>query len=144
MLAEGLISRRGPFYATSGHEPSLLGEAREQAERMLEILNSDLFSPRDWQTLLDETSGNKKRQDQLSGFLFGTESVIRLSDKLVTTPTVMESAREQLRGAYPEGFTASEARQSLETSRKFIIPILEWMDQQGWSVRLGDRRKLSA
>ena len=67
----------------------------------------------------------------------------RLSDKLVTTPEVMDRARLKLAETFSAGFTASEARQALETSRKFIIPILEWMDRQGFTVRVGDERKVA-
>lgn len=143
MCRAGTISRRGPLFATPGHQPRLSGEALAQAESLLKCLEADGCSPRDWQNVLEETSTEKKRRAQLEDYLFGTESVVRLSEKLVTTPSVMEKARETLKQSHPDGFTASEARQTLDTSRKFIIPILEWMDQQGWTVRLGDSRKMA-
>ena len=65
---------------------------------------------------------------------------MKLNEKLVTTPEVLARAREQLASFSKEGFSASEARQCLDTSRKYIIPILEWMDQKGWTLRLGDKR----
>lgn len=80
---------------------------------------------------------------QLEEHLLGTERLLRLTEKLVFTPQALEAARVTLVGkAQGQPFSASEARQWLETSRKFIIPLLEWMDQQGWTARVGDLRQL--
>lgn len=145
LVSQAKLKRVGPYYCPAGHEPSLGKSAKKCADRVLELLDGDLFSPRDWQTcLLEVARTDKKLQTQLEDFLFGTEQVVRLSEKLVTTPSVLAKARETLLAKGGEGFSASEARQHLETSRKFIIPILEWMDQQGWTIRLGDSRKLHA
>src|SRR5204863_6278 len=43
----------------------------------------------------------------------------------------------------PGGFSASEARERLQTTRKFIIPLLEALDERGFSRRIGDRRVLA-
>jgi selenocysteine-specific elongation factor len=141
LVETGELKRVGPLFSPAGHVPALAGEDAEKAERVLEMLEGDLFSPRDWTDCLQEvTSADKRVNERLESFLFGTEKVIRLDEKLVTTPTVLAKARERLKGS-PQGFTASEARQILDTSRKYIIPILEWMDRQGWTVRMGDIRK---
>ena len=42
----------------------------------------------------------------------------------------------------PEGMTMSELRQELGTSRKYAIPILEYLDETGFTVRSGDLRTL--
>ena len=40
------------------------------------------------------------------------------------------------------GFTASEAREALATTRKFVIPLLEALDEKGFTKRVGDKRVL--
>jgi selenocysteine-specific elongation factor len=40
----------------------------------------------------------------------------------------------------PEGFTVSEAREALGTTRKWAIPLLELLDDSRMTVRHGDRR----
>ena len=144
LVESSTLLRRGPLYAPFGHVPSLPKSAKKQADRIVELLEGDKFSPRNWSDCLDEVARNdKKLQSMLEDFLFGTEATTRISDKLVTTPNVLEQARERLAAQAEEEFTASEARQVLDTSRKCIIPILEWMDRQGWTVRMGDGRKLA-
>jgi len=41
----------------------------------------------------------------------------------------------------PQPFTAAEARQALRTSRRVVIPLLEWLDREGVTRRLADDRR---
>jgi selenocysteine-specific elongation factor len=41
----------------------------------------------------------------------------------------------------PQPFTASEARQALRSSRRVVIPLLEWLDREGVTRRLPDDRR---
>jgi selenocysteine-specific elongation factor len=49
-----------------------------------------------------------------------------------------------LRAAFPPPteFTTGEARAALGTSRKFIVPVLEFLDARGDTVRRSDVRRL--
>ena len=132
---------RDRLYCPFGHTPSLGKSAKEKADRVIELLEGDLFGPRDWEIcLVDVERESKKLRSQLEDYLFGLQKVVKISDKLATTPQVLERARELLSSEMQDVFSASEARQCLNTSRKCIIPILEWMDRQGWTVRMGDGR----
>jgi selenocysteine-specific elongation factor len=41
----------------------------------------------------------------------------------------------------PQPFTASEARQALQSTRRVVIPLLEWLDREGVTRRLPDDRR---
>lgn len=57
-------------------------------------------------------------------------------------PSWVRQAEEALREAFPEGgFTTSEARQALGSTRKLCIPLLEWLDEAKHTQREGDRRR---
>jgi selenocysteine-specific elongation factor len=53
--------------------------------------------------------------------------------------TLAELSRER-----PEGFTVSEAREALGTTRKWAVPLLQLLDESGITVRHGDRRHVRA
>ena len=42
--------------------------------------------------------------------------------------------------AAPQGITVSAVREALGTTRKYAVPLLEWMDKQGLTRREGDLR----
>jgi selenocysteine-specific elongation factor len=57
---------------------------------------------------------------------------------------VLDQAVAALRRAFPDrDFTASEARATLGTTRKTVIPLLEHLDRLGVTLRAGDKRRLS-
>ena len=66
----------------------------------------------------------------------------RLPGNVVLAADAPEQAA-QILARLPQPFTAAEARQALRTSRRVVIPLLEWLDRQGVTRRLpGDRRTM--
>ncbi|MGZ5299941.1 MAG: SelB domain-containing protein, partial [Actinomycetota bacterium] len=49
-------------------------------------------------------------------------------------------AEATIRAAGGAGITVSALRESLGTSRKYAVPLLEWFDQRGVTRREGDVR----
>ncbi len=65
--------------------------------------------------------------------------MIRVSDDLLFLPEQLNSIEDRIRG-FSEPFTVSEFRQSLDLSRKYAVPLLEWFDKRGVTQRRGDVR----
>ena len=68
--------------------------------------------------------------------------VVRLTPDLIVTPELVARAEAAIRGAGDAGITVSVIRETLGTSRKYAIPLMEWFDQQGITRRDGDVRLL--
>jgi selenocysteine-specific elongation factor len=66
--------------------------------------------------------------------------LLRLPGNLVLAPDAGDRAARILAGL-PQPFTAAEARKALQTSRRVVIPLLEWLDQKGITRRLADDRR---
>ncbi|CCH73192.1 hypothetical protein BN11_2410001 [Nostocoides australiense Ben110] len=60
---------------------------------------------------------------------------MRLPDDIVLLPTGPAQAMRIL-AALAQPFTTSQARQALGTTRRVAIPLLEHLDQRGWTRRL--------
>lgn len=61
--------------------------------------------------------------------------VLRLRDGVVLLPTAPALAMRAL-ARLDQPFTTSEARQTLDTTRRVAIPLLEYLDGRGWTRRL--------
>jgi selenocysteine-specific elongation factor len=61
--------------------------------------------------------------------------LIRLRDDIVLLPSAPALAMREL-AKLPEFFTTSEARVALATTRRVAIPLLEHLDERGWTKRL--------
>jgi selenocysteine-specific elongation factor len=66
--------------------------------------------------------------------------LLRVSDQIVLAPGADVEARAVLAGL-PQPFTAAEARQALQTTRRVAIPLLEFLDRAGVTQRLPDDRR---
>jgi selenocysteine-specific elongation factor len=67
--------------------------------------------------------------------------LLRIGEGIVLAPGAAEMAAETLAGL-PQPFTAAEARQALNTTRRVVIPLLEYLDRAGVTQRLPDSRRL--
>jgi selenocysteine-specific elongation factor len=104
---------------------------------VVQALERHLFSPP------DVDAGAGIRPDELRALLrrglLVTKSGIYFAGRVreaavqVLTPLVDQN---------PEGFTVSQARQALGTTRKWAIPLMELLDEAHLTIRHGDRRRL--
>ena len=67
-------------------------------------------------------------------------TVVRLSPDLVVAPALVDRAVALVRSNASTGMTVSAIREALGTSRKFAVPLVEWLDRQGYTRRDGDLR----
>jgi selenocysteine-specific elongation factor len=67
--------------------------------------------------------------------------VLRLADGIVLMPGAEHQAARRL-AELPQPFTASEARAHLATSRRVVLPLLEYLDKSRITRRLPDDRRV--
>jgi selenocysteine-specific elongation factor len=68
--------------------------------------------------------------------------VVRIGPDLVVTPGVVDRATTLARAHGQEGMTVSALREGLRTSRKYAVPLAEYLDATGVTRRVGDLRFL--
>ncbi len=68
------------------------------------------------------------------------EQLVRITDGVYLAPGVAEVARARL-ATVPQPFTLSQARQAWGTSRRVAVPLAEWLDARGITVRLPDNTR---
>ncbi len=66
--------------------------------------------------------------------------LVRISPDLVVAPSLVERATALVREHTVDGLTISVLREALGTSRKYAVPLAEWMDANGVTRRVGDLR----
>jgi selenocysteine-specific elongation factor len=67
--------------------------------------------------------------------------LISVGNDLVFLPLQIEQLKATL-GAMGEDFTVADFRDAIGLSRKYVVPILEWADKEGLTVRRGDTRRI--
>ena len=71
-----------------------------------------------------------------------TGALLAVAENLYFAPSVVERLTQTARDLSdaPNGLTVASLRNATGSSRKIIVPLLEWMDAQGLTVRRGDTR----
>lgn len=97
-----------------------------------------------------DSKSTTPEQDDMIELLIAKGKLIRLynhalNQQVLLHASTIQLARETLQQAFPSGvpFTTGEARSALNTNRKIIVPLLEFLDADGTTQRDGDVRYLA-
>jgi selenocysteine-specific elongation factor len=126
------LQRIGPDVASTEHPPALDPGAQAEWARAEAILEKDLAVP---------PAGDLGLGRELLHRMIREGRLIRVSDDLVFLPGQIEEIRGQL-DRMTSPFTVAQFRDQTGLSRKYAVPILEWADREGLTIRRGDERHL--
>jgi selenocysteine-specific elongation factor len=144
LIKRGRIQVSGGEVRLSSHQ-IVFGEGVDAlAEEILSLLAAEPLAPPDVSKIASALGAQRGRVVELLSALQRTGKVIKLDDSLWLAAEGIRIARERIVGYLTENEkgTASEFRGVLNVSRKFAIPILEYMDRSGVTYRKGDHRYL--
>lgn len=140
---DGNIVQRAGYYATLQHVPRFTAEQRAFFEREMRTDPSSPFLPASLQEVIARIkSSTIPGLPQVFETLIGKAILVKVSDALYTG-TQLTQIRARLESALHKGgqITMAEFRDLIGTSRKYAVPLLEWFDATGVTVRAGDVRK---
>ena len=132
--------RTGETIARATHRPSLPPQLQSDADRIRGVLAAKKFDPPSRTQLAPDA-----KSQQALRFLRDGGELVELSAEVILATAQFVKMREAivtfLRKNKSGG--ASELRELLGTSRRVIIPLLERLDRDGITRRIGDKRVLS-
>lgn len=133
------FSKEGEAIKKAAHQASLPPALADAGHRLLAALAVNPLDPPNPKELAPSPADQKALK-----FLAQSGEVVFLDEKAV----LLRSAYEGLRAAAIASLktrgqaTASEIREDIQTTRRFLIPLLEKMDREGVTRRQGDYRRL--
>jgi selenocysteine-specific elongation factor len=143
-VESGRLAKRGGYYATTDYTPSLTGEQRSFFDSLVPIDDANPFVPIPFAGVASAAK------------LSGVKGVRRSFDTMLERGMLVKVGDDLYRGAQIARIvnrvethlrergqmTAAEFRDLLGTSRKYAVPLLEWLDAHGVTIRSGDLRTL--
>lgn len=129
----------GTYVRRTAHSPLLPPSLQAAGARIRSALSAKPLEP----PPRKELSAGSGSEDAIR-FLIQTGEVVELSPELVMNVSAVGRSREIIRSVIAERgpASASELREALGTNRRVIIPLLEWLDREGFTRRIGDKRVL--
>jgi len=141
---DGRIAHRSGYYAPVDHVPTLTAEQRAFFEGQIPLDPQHPFTPASLPGVL-----NDLRAARIAGLskafdtLVAKGALVKVGDDLYRgTQVAQVHARVEQFLRAEQQMTMAQFRDLLGTSRKYAVPLLEWFDARGITVRSGDVRML--
>jgi selenocysteine-specific elongation factor len=134
LAGESYMVEEAPFLRLPGHEVTLTPKMEQQVSEYLKALGREPYTP----------PGDQPLEPELLGVLIDQGQVVRVNPSVVfTAAAYREMADRVVSHLQSNGsITVAEARTMFNSSRKYVLPLLEYLDQQHITRRVGDERVL--
>jgi selenocysteine-specific elongation factor len=130
----------------SDFKPRLSNNQRRLKERMIEVYRESGFQPPEPASFTNQAGGNASSLNDLLDVSVAEGQLVRVSEDLY----LHAEAEGQMRRLITErlaqggaGLTVAEIRDLLGTTRKYAVPLCEYLDRIGMTRREGDLRLLA-
>jgi selenocysteine-specific elongation factor len=141
---ESAVAREGSLLRLPEHTIILNNDDQRQAEQIKALLAVNPLSPPDFSQIEKETGIKRARLTEVMRVLERARSVVRTGTDLYflrdSIDEVIRTLREEVSGSAE--ISPAMFRDRFKTTRKYAIPLLEYLDRQGVTVRVGEVRRL--
>jgi selenocysteine-specific elongation factor len=130
-----VVVEEGPTLRLGTHSVTLDPRQRRAQQELLEVIDGGGFAP--------PVAADLRADPALLRSLTDAGELVRIGDFYLTSKRAAE-ARRTVRDAIAQRgpLTVAEIRNLLGTSRKYAVPLCEWLDSTGATRRQGDLRSL--
>ena len=151
LAAEGKVAEHGPAVRTAGHQVQLSPAQAQLAQRLLARLAASPLAPPSLPEVRQELTGGAAGgpgaliDEDLLAALALQGRIVRVSDDLAFEAAAYNRMVEQItahlkaRGT----ITVAEVRDLFGTSRRYVLALLEHLDREHVTRRVGDERVLA-
>ncbi len=133
------FARRGSTIARSTHSPALSTRLRPFEARLREALSQSPFDPPPRKEIAPD-----RDSQQVLQFLIQNGELIEISADILLLRENFEKMKSRVTEFLSRNGsgTVSDLRKALESSRRIMVPLLERLDRDGITQRMGDKRAL--
>jgi len=138
-LSEQGFARSGSVIQRASHRAQLPDPLRAAGETIRRALSAQPLEPPSRKELTPDAASQRALK-----FLIESGEVVEISAELVLSASAVAQATAQVKTfvAKHGPATVSDLRQSLGSSRRVVVPFLEFLDRTFVTVRQGDKRAL--
>jgi selenocysteine-specific elongation factor len=142
LVRENKIQTSGSVVALRGAEVDLSDEQKRLRERILERLAAASLQPPSLDELVATLGENPAEVRNVYHFLLKKGELVKITSELVLTPAGIGDLKAHLKREFPEGkpLTVADFKDLFGISRKYAIPLLEYLDKERFTRRIGDTR----
>jgi selenocysteine-specific elongation factor len=142
LAQQGEIAEQGALARLAGHEVILKADEAGLKTALLETILKSGNAPPFMKDLLAELKADAKQVKSLIAILEREGSVVRVREDLYFSAAFIKEVKEKLTAFIKKagGITPSQFNEITKSSRKYNIPLLEYLDRERFTMRVGDQR----
>jgi selenocysteine-specific elongation factor len=146
LAGEKAIAREENLLRLASHRVQLGGHEKTLMERIKKILGEQPLAPPDLKDVEKQLGLNRAKLTEVIRLLERDGSVVRVTTDMYFLASSIDQLRTTLRQFLSEKgeMTAASFRDLIGSTRKYTIPLLEYFDRDGLTIRIGDVRRLKA
>jgi selenocysteine-specific elongation factor len=142
LAREKIVAIAGDVLDIPGRSKTL-GGAEGELARMIEGRFAEAgLAPPPVSELINERTQKARVIEGVISFLVKQETLVRLAEGIYVHRDALAAAREKISTRSGEMIDVGHFKEYFGLSRKIAIPLLEWMDREGVTKRMGDSRKV--
>jgi len=139
---EKIVAIAGDALDIPGRSKSL-GGAEGELARMIESRFAEAgLAPPPVSEIINERTQKARVIEGVIGFLVKQGTLVRLAEGIYIHRDALVAARERMSVRAGDTIDVGQFKEYFGLSRKIAIPLLEWMDREGVTKRVGDSRKV--
>ncbi|HMP80937.1 MAG TPA: SelB C-terminal domain-containing protein, partial [Pirellulaceae bacterium] len=144
LLGDGRVERAADRVSLAGAGPKLSKAEQQLLSELAARLQTAGLAVPTVKELQQEHSKMEKSVVPLLNLLVESGVAVRIHAELYLHADTLESAKQRLREVFSRQprLPMAELREALQTTRKYAVPLAEYLDQIGFTRRSGDLRSL--
>ena len=134
LLSEGIVAEEAALVRTPEHQVALSAAHQRQIDEYVKVLESEPYSP----------PTDRDIDGELLALLIGEGRVVKVSESVVFAASAYNEMINKIVAHTKEHgkITVADGRDLFNSSRKYVLPLLEYLDQHHITRRIGDERVL--
>ena len=139
---EKQINLESKSVALHGQKAALTGEQERLKKQLLELFGERVLRVPRLEELTQQLPYDPEQVRNVFYFLLDSGELVRVSKNIVLSPDQIQYLKSRLQQSFPSGqkFSVAQFKDLFQITRKYAIPLLEFLDRRRITQRIDDHR----
>jgi selenocysteine-specific elongation factor len=139
---EGSLSSRNNQLSLPGHVPQPGQKDQEAITRIKKIMDEQMFTPPGMEELLAVSGQSEQDFGEILAYMIDAGMLVKINQDMVFSSQAIEEGKKRLLHYFEQEkeLSLATARDILNTTRKYALPLIEYYDRIRFTRRVGDIR----
>jgi len=142
LAAQGVLTVDGDLIDLPGRQSSMTGEETDLSKRIVAAFDAAGLTPGSPPDIQRSLDAKPQIFQGLMEYLIERKKLVRLPGGLIIAASAIPPLADSLRQTDWESFTVADFKDRFGLTRKWAIPLLEHLDSEGVTRRVGNERQI--